>query len=195
MKGILFVISGPSGVGKGTVLEEVFRQDQKLKFSVSATTRSPRPGEADGVNYFFVNPGKFDSMIKNGEFLEWAEVHNSRYGTPRGFIEKTLDEGFDCVLDIDVQGALNVMKNWKSGVYIYLAPPTFGDLEKRLRNRHTEDDDRIKERIKTARWELTKINEYEYVVINDVVEKAVAKIKAIIEAERCRTGRVDLRFD
>ncbi|MCL5773997.1 MAG: guanylate kinase [Firmicutes bacterium] len=195
MKGILFVVSGPSGVGKGTVLEEVFRQDKKLKFSVSATTREPRPGEVDGVNYFFVSPEKFDSMIDNGEFLEWAHVHDSRYGTPRGFVEKTLNEGFDCVLDIDVQGALNVMKNWEGGVYIFMAPPAFEDLEKRLRNRHTEDEGRIKERIETARWELTKVKEYDYTVVNDVVEKAAEKVRAIIEAERSRTGRVDLRFD
>ena len=192
MKGILFVVSGPSGVGKGTVLEEVFRQDKKLKFSVSATTRAPRPGEADGVNYFFVSPEKFDSMIANGEFLEWAQVHNSRYGTPRGFVEKTLNEGFDCVLDIDVQGALNVMKNWEGGVYIFMAPPAFEDLEKRLRNRHTEDDSKIKERIETARWELTKVKEYDYAVVNDVVEKAAGRIRAIIEAERSRNSREDL---
>lgn len=195
MKRILFVISGPSGVGKGTVLEEVFRQDQKLKFSVSATTRSPRPGEVDGVNYFFVSPEKFDSMIAKGEFLEWAGVHNSRYGTPRSFVEKTLDEGFDCVLDIDVQGALNVMKNWKGGVYIFMAPPAFEDLERRLRNRHTEDEGKIKERLETARWELTKVKEYDYAVVNDMVEKAAGKIRAVIEAERSRTSRVDLRFD
>jgi len=178
-KGLLFVISGPSGAGKGTILEKVFRDNPQARFSVSATTRAPREGEIDGVHYFFIDEDKFWSMVEKEEFLEWAKVHNQHYGTPRKFVDKTLDEGFDCILDIDVQGALQVMQKKPEAVYIFIAPPYFAELENRLKKRGTDDLFIINQRLEDAKWELTKIAEYDY------LEKAIADVNAIIRAEKC----------
>lgn len=185
--GILFVISGPSGVGKGTILELIMNEDPTVKFSVSATTRSPRPGEQDGVHYFFVDRKRFDEMIENSEMLEWAVVHGDYKGTIRKAVADTLAAGFDIILDIDVQGALQLMDRHEDGVFVFIAPPSMEELARRLRGRGTENEEQFNKRLKDAAWELAHINRYEYVIINDDLSEACRKLRAIITAERCRT--------
>lgn len=187
-KGILFVISGPSGVGKGTVLKEVFKSENNLMFSVSSTTRSPREGEVEGRDYHFVAHEQFIKDIDACKFLEWAEVHGNYYGTPRDFVGKKLDAGIDVVLDIDVQGALIVMKNRPHSTFIFIAPPDMNKkvLRERLCNRKTEDLSQIEKRVKSAGEELRKACKYDYIVYNDIVEEAIKDLVGIIRAERCR---------
>ncbi|MCD4783483.1 MAG: guanylate kinase [Candidatus Eremiobacteraeota bacterium] len=190
-KGILFVISGPSGVGKGTVLKEVFNNENNLVFSVSSTTRSPREGEIEGRDYHFVTHDQFIKDIDACKFLEWAEVHGNHYGTSQDFVQKRLDAGIDVVLDIDVQGALIVMKNRPHSTFIFIAPPYMDKkvLWERLCNRKTEDLGQIEERVKSADEELKKACKYDYIVYNDIVEEATKNLVSIIRAERCRTVR------
>jgi len=187
--GLLFVFSGPSGAGKGTVLEEVLKIQPRTRFSISATTRSPRKGEQEGVHYFFVDDDEFDRMVANDEFLEWAHVHTARYGTTRSFIDRTLLGGEDCLLDIDVQGGLQVMERRPDAIFVYIAPGCFNDLGERLRKRNTEDESSIVGRLETARQELREIPKYTYLVINDRVENAVSEVLAIIRAEHARVER------
>ena len=184
-RGLLFVISGPSGAGKGTILDQVFGKNSNVRFSVSATTRLPRPGERDGEHYFFISAEKFQSMIKDGAFLEWARVHNAFYGTPVDFVDRTLAAGFDCLLDIDVQGALQVIPKRPEAAYLFIAPPDLEELKSRLLKRGTENEAQIKERVETAGWELTKIAEYDYLVINGKLDEAVTRVEAILQAEKC----------
>jgi guanylate kinase len=188
-RGSLFVMSGPSGVGKGTVLKQVFEKDERLIFSVSATTRRPRPGEIHGVDYFFVDKTEFEEMIKQDKFLEWAKVHENYYGTPVEFVDKKLDEGVDVVLDIDVQGAFQVMEKRPDEVFIFISPPNLDVeiLRERLIKRDTESRESIEVRLKNAGWELTTVHKYEYIVFNDKVENAAEDLLAIIRAQRCRT--------
>jgi guanylate kinase len=185
--GILFIVSGPSGAGKGTILERVIDEDPAVKFSVSATTRRPRHGEIDGVHYFFVDHGRFEEMIENSELLEWAKVHHEYYGTLRKFVNDTMQDGFDVILDIDVQGAVQLMDRKEEGVFIFIAPPGREELGRRLKGRGTESDEQIRQRLEVASWELTFMNRYEYVIINDELTLAREKLIAIITAERCRT--------
>ncbi|MFH0801183.1 MAG: guanylate kinase [bacterium] len=184
-RGLLFVISGPSGTGKGTILEQVFGKNSNVRFSVSATTRTPRPGERDGEHYFFISTEKFQNMIKDGAFLEWAQVHNAFYGTPADFVDRTMASGFDCILDIDVQGALQVMKKRSEAAYVFVAPPDLVELRSRLLKRGTENEAQIEERVETAKWELTKIAEYDYLVVNNRLDEAVKQVEAILQAENC----------
>jgi guanylate kinase len=190
--GTLFVISGPSGVGKGTILKQVFEQVDRLIFSVSATTRHPRPGEIDGVDYFFIKKDDFEKMLEGNRFLEWAEVHENYYGTPVEFVDKKLDEGIDVVLDIDTQGAAQVMKNRPGSVFIFIAPPMLdvNILRKRLMKRSTESRESMEIRLKNAEMELTTAANYEYIIFNDTVEEASEDLKAIIRAQRYRTERI-----
>lgn len=187
MMGTFFIVSGPSGVGKGTILERVIGDDSNIRFSVSATTRSPRPGEVEGVHYFFVDRKKFQEMIQGEELLEWAKVHNEYYGTLRKFVNDTLSSGFDLILDIDVQGALQLIDRNEEGVYIFIAPPSMEELKRRLKGRGTESDTQILQRLKVAAWEMSYIQRYQYVIINDEISQGCEKLKAIITAERCRT--------
>ncbi|MCL5036573.1 MAG: guanylate kinase [Chloroflexi bacterium] len=195
-RGILWVTSGPSGAGKSTLLGRVLALYPGTLFSVSATTRPPRPGETDGVEYYFIDREKFEKMIEEKKFLEWAKVHDNYYGTPLAPVEEQLAKGKDVILDIDVQGALQVKeKEHPDAVFVFIAPPGIDTLRKRLEERGTEDEEKMAGRLRTARWELTKVGEYEYVVVNDDLETAVLDLSAIFRAEKCRVRRMkDMDF-
>lgn len=180
--GKLFILSGPSGVGKGTVRREVFKHDDlDLKYSVSMTTRKKRPGEVEGVDYFFVTKKEFEDAIKNDQLLEYAEFVGNFYGTPRSYVEKLTNEGHNVMLEIEVEGAKQVIKKWKNAISIFLFPPTFEDLEHRIRNRHTEAEDILMKRLNKARLEMKMHNYYDYKVINDKVDQAASEIVKIIK--------------
>lgn len=191
-KGLLIVLSGPSGVGKGTVCSELRKAAPDLIYSVSATTRSPREGEVNGVNYFFKTKEEFQQMIEEGQLLEWAEYVGNYYGTPTEFVNKTLNEGKDIILEIEVQGALKVKKNYPEGVFIFLVPPSIDELKNRINSRGTEPEDVIENRLLTAEDELRMIKHYDYVVVNDKIESACSRIQAILVAEHCRRERFQL---
>lgn len=189
-RGLLIVLSGPSGVGKGTVCGALRKQDTDILYSVSATTRSPREGEIDGVNYFFKTREDFEEMIKNDQLLEWAEYVGNFYGTPVDYVEKTLSEGKDIILEIEVQGALKVREKFAEGVFIFLMPPSLAELRNRIVNRGTETEDLINNRMTVAKDEIEMMDKYDYVVENDEVHLAVERIKAIVISEHCRKDRL-----
>jgi len=184
--GFLFVLSGPSGVGKGTVCRALRVLMPELKYSVSVTTRKPRFGEVEGKNYFFRTKEQFEEMIKEGKFIEWANYLGNYYGTPKEFVKKMLELRKDVLLEIEVKGALQVKSLFKNAVFIFLAPPSITDLGKRMRCRGTENAVLLSKRLGLAVSELQKISLYDYIVINDRVEKAALSIQAIITAEHCR---------
>ena len=166
-KGILFVFSGPSGVGKGTLKAKLFEEfTGRIAYSVSATTRGPREGEVDGKDYFFISRQEFERRVKNNEFLEHAEFAGNCYGTPRAYVEKLLDSGMNVVLEIDVQGALQVMKSMPECVSVFILPPSFEELEHRLRGRGTETEEKVRERLETAKRELPYAPQYDYQIVN-----------------------------
>lgn len=183
-KGMLLVISGPSGTGKGTLIKRLMEEDPTLVFSVSATTRAPRPGEIDGVHYHFVSNEKYDELVAEGAFVEYANVHGKRYGTLRSEVYGRLEKGENVVLDIDVQGALNVIANEKEKVSIFLLPPSMKELRRRLTDRGTETPEQIETRLHNAIWEITQKDHYEYKVINDDMNECLRVLQAIIEAEK-----------
>ncbi len=189
-KGFLLVISGPSGSEKGTVCKKLLERNNKLVFSVSATTRKPRLGEIDGVNYFFIDDEKFDEMIRNDEFLEYANVHGNRYGTPVSFVTNEIEKGEIVILEIDVQGAIQIKEKYKEAVFIFLIPPSMDELKNRIVKRGTESQEDIDLRLKNALTELRFVDKYDYIVINDEVDEAVNKIEAIIKAEKLRVARL-----
>lgn len=193
--GLLIVVSGPSGVGKGTVCRKLRKQNPNLTYSISATTRAPREGEKEGINYFFKSRVEFEQMIKNGELIEWAEYNGNYYGTPRRFVEKSLQEGKDVLLEIEVEGAKQVKETFPKGVFIFLVPPTFEDLRKRLVGRGSETPRSLNDRLRIASQEVDQIDVYNYAVINDEVEQAARRIDAIITSEHCRTDRLLLEYD
>jgi guanylate kinase len=183
--GKLFVLAGPSGVGKGSIVRELVARDPEgLSLSVSVTTRAPRPGEVDGVDYFFLDDDAFDRMIRAGELLEWAEIVGHRSGTPRGFVEDRLAAGRDVVLEIDVVGASQVRDRVPGSVLVFIEPPSMEELERRLRGRGTETEERIRVRLETAAWEVEQRDWFDHVVVNDDLERASAQVAAIIEASR-----------
>lgn len=185
-RGVLLVISGPSGVGKGTVIRKLFEIDENLYFSVSATTRLPRPGEIDGIHYNFKTKEEFQKDIESGEMLEHAIFSGNYYGTPRSEIEKHLVNGEDVVLDIEIQGARNIKHIMPEAVLVYILPPNIAELQHRLVNRNTEDEKTIQLRLETAYRELHEAPAiYDFFVVNDVAETAASKIENILEAKRC----------
>ncbi|MEQ6358496.1 guanylate kinase [Thermoanaerobacter thermohydrosulfuricus] len=188
-KGLLIVLSGPSGAGKGTICKALMKKEKNLKLSISATTRQPRSGEIEGKNYFFKSEEEFEKMIENDSFLEWAKVYDHYYGTPKDFVLKNLEEGNDVVLEIDIQGALKIKEKFPEGVFIFILPPSMEELKNRIKKRGTETEEEIIKRFKSAYEELNYVSRYNYVVINDSVEEAVEKIRAIIIAEKCRVDR------
>ena len=183
-KGMLLVISGPSGTGKGTLIKMLMEQDPTLVFSVSATTRAPREGEINGVHYHFVSDEKYDQLVADGAFVEYANVHGKRYGTLRSEVYDRLERGENVVLDIDVQGALNVIATEKDKVSIFLLPPSLKELRRRLTDRGTETPEQIETRMHNAIWEISQKDKYEYKVINDDMNACLRTLQTIIEAER-----------
>lgn len=191
---LVVVVSAPSGAGKTSLCERAVAELPGLVHAVSFTTRPPRPHERDGRDYYFVDEQTFRRMVDQGEFLEWAKVHGHLYGTARSELEKHLTEGNDVVLDLDTQGAAQLKRIFPQGVFIFIVPPDLKMLEERLRRRETDSEEEIRRRLKKALEEIQHYKEYQYVIVNDVLERAVAEMKAIITAERCRSFRMDLSF-
>ncbi|MBE3588951.1 MAG: guanylate kinase [Thermoanaerobacteraceae bacterium] len=192
MDGVLLVLSGPSGAGKGTVCRALLEKQPGLHLSVSATTRQPRSGEVDGVNYFFVSEEQFKNMVAGQELLEWARVYNHYYGTPVKAVQQALARGEDVLLEIDVQGGLQVKEKFPLAVLIFLLPPSRAELAARLKGRGTDSVEEIERRLQWADTELQYLERYDYVVINRQVAEAVVTIQAILTAEKCRPRRVKL---
>ena len=188
-EGFLLVLSGPSGSGKGTVSQALMEKKDDITFSISATTRKPRPTETNGENYFFLSEEKFKQMDEDGEFLESAFVHSNYYGTPKKFVMDEIGKGEIVLLEIDVQGALQIKKNYKEAVFIFLLPPTMDELRNRILKRGTESEEDIKIRFNNAFKELDFVGEYDFFVVNDEVENAVNDIEAIIHSEKLRVKR------
>lgn len=188
-KGLLLVVSAPSGGGKGTILKELFAQDDNLRLSVSATTRAPRPGEEHGKQYYFISREEFESLISQNKMLEHAEYVGNYYGTPRDPVEEWLAAGNDVVLEIEVQGGAQVKKLMPECVSIFILPPSMKVLEERLRGRGTEAEETVQKRLSTARREIPQAKEYDYIVFNDRLEDAVDDIQAILRAEKLKYSR------
>ena len=189
-RGLLIVISGPSGAGKGTICKSFLERNKEVALSVSATTRAPRKGEVEGINYYFVSKEDFKNRIENDDFLEYAEVYDNYYGTPRSNVEELLESGKDVILEIDIQGALKVKENAKDGVFIFVLPPSMQELKQRIINRGSETKESLMKRFKSAYQEINFVSKYNYAVINDKVDVAVEKLEAILAAERCRVDRI-----
>ena len=189
-EGVLFVISAPSGAGKTSLCKEIIDFFPELLQSVSFTTRSPRAGEREGVDYFFVSREEFLRMVRDDEFLEWAEVHGNCYGTARKTIEVWRSQGFDVILDIDCQGAAQLKLTCTGAVFIFILPPGLDELHRRLTGRNLDSPEVIERRIRNAEGEIREARWYDYLIINDCLEEAVQQLKGVITAERCRTHRV-----
>ncbi len=189
-RGVLLVLSGPSGTGKGTVCQVVRdSMGDAVCYSISATTRKPRVGEVHGREYFFFEKEEFEALRDQDGFLEWAQVYDNYYGTPRAFVEEVLASGRDCILEIDTQGALQVRKATDEAVLVFIAPPSLEELRSRLTGRGTEAPEEVEKRLSCAEHELSFSNQYDYIIVNDEVALAAEKMKAILLAERCRVNR------
>ncbi|SHJ57986.1 guanylate kinase [Tepidibacter formicigenes] len=188
-EGILIVVSGPSGAGKGTICKELLNRNKDIKISVSATTRKPREGEIHGVNYYFITKETFEDMINKDEFLEYAKVYDNFYGTPKKEVFETLSKGKDVLLEIDIQGAMSVKKEYPNGVFIFILPPSLDELKNRIVKRGTETEEDIKKRFGSALSEIEKIDNYDYFIINEDVEKSAYELQNIINAEKNRVLR------
>ena len=185
-EGKIFVISGPSGVGKGTIVEQVLKKTKNIYLSISATTREKREGEKEGINYFFKTKEKFKEMIESGDFLEWAEFAGNFYGTPKFFVNNYISCSKDVLLEIEVQGAKQIKQKCPESILIFIAPPSFEILEERLIKRQTEAIEKVKLRLKKAKQEMKEVSTFHYLVINDEINDAVSNVLSIIKAERCK---------
>ncbi len=188
-KGLLLVVSGPSGAGKGTICKELISKNDDIKLSVSATTRKPRNGEVHGVNYFFIEKEKFEEMIDNGEFLEYAQIYDNFYGTPKAAIIECLENGQDVVLEIEMQGAKQIKEVYPEGVFIFVLPPSLEELKNRIVGRGTETKEEIEKRFSCAFEEINQIVNYDYFVVNKDVTKSVKEVESIILAEKNKVNR------
>ena len=194
MRGNLYIVSAPSGSGKTTLLDQLITQFDDLIFSVSYTTRQPRGTEKNGVEYFFVARDEFLGMVERGEFLEWAEVHGNFYGTSREFVEENLAAGRSVILDIDVQGKGLVQERLSDAVTIFLLPPSFGELERRLKARQLEDDETIRMRLAIAKKEIQRYRDYDYIVVNDKIEESAMVLESVIRAGAARPANQEARI-
>jgi len=185
-RGLLVVVSGPSGAGKGTICKALMKRYDGIRVSVSATTRKPREGEIDGVNYHFISHARFEEMITQHEFLEYAKVYDNYYGTPRNFVEERIAMGEDVLLEIDIQGALQVKKCFPEGVFVFILPPSMKELKDRIVKRGSETEESLRKRFSSAMGEISYIKDYQYYIVNDEVDRATGKLNAIIESEKCR---------
>ncbi len=188
-EGILLVISGPSGAGKGTICKALLEKRPDMAYSISCTTRQPRNGEVDGKNYFFKTREEFEKMIANDGFLEHADVYGNYYGTPKAYVLDQVAQGKDIILEIDPQGALQVKRNYPNGVFVFIVPPSLTELSKRIYKRGTDAVDVIKKRLSSATAELAYASRYDYIVVNDEVERATTKVNNIVSTEHLRAGR------
>lgn len=185
-KGTLYVVTGPSGAGKGTLLSRVLKEDEKLFYSISATTRAPRPGETDGVQYYFLSKEEFEKKIAEHAFLEYASYVDNYYGTLEAPINEKLSEGYDVILEIEVQGAVQVKEKRNDAVMVFIAPPSFEKLAERLRGRGTESEEKIAKRLETAKIELEAASKFDYIVVNDEIDAAVHEIHSILQKNRTK---------
>lgn len=190
-KGLLIVVSGPSGAGKDTICQKLIKENSNIWMSVSMTTRKPRPLEKDGVDYFFVSSEEFENKINDNTFLEYASYNDNYYGTPKDKVEEKLNDGKDVILVIDINGAINIKKIIPSALFIFIMPPDMETLKNRLIGRKTESKDKVVQRFITAYNEVNNYKKYNYVVVNDKVEDAVNKVKSIIQSEKCRVDRIE----
>jgi len=194
-QGLLLVVSGPSGAGKGTICSLLRKELPELSYSVSVTTREPREGEVDGRDYFFKTVAQVKDMIFRGELLEYAQVYGNYYGTPKPYVMNLLNEGKDVLLEIDIQGALQIKKVFPDGVFIFVVPPSLEELRARIYKRGTDAEEVIEKRLKAATSELSYASEYDYIIVNDVAEKATKRVSTLLEAERYRAGRTYFLVD
>ena len=188
-KGLLLVVSGPSGAGKGTICKALLNKNDQIKLSVSATTRKPRNGEVHGVNYFFIEKEEFTKMIENGEFLEYAQIYDNFYGTPKAAIIECLEKGQDVILEIEMQGARQIKEVYPEGVIIFVLPPSLEELKSRIVGRGTETQEEIEKRFSCAFEEINQIVNYDYFIVNEDIEKSVSDVEAIICAEKNKVTR------
>ncbi len=193
-QGILTVVSGFSGAGKGTVMKELLKK-YDYSLSISATTRKPREGEVHGNEYFFLNREKFEDMIKNNDLIEWAEYVNNYYGTPKAYVEKQLSEGKDVILEIEIQGALKVKEIFPDSLLLFITPPTSAELKSRLINRGTEDIETINSRLNRALEESDVIDSYDYIIVNDILEDCVELVNNVIQSQHCKVSRNNVFID
>lgn len=193
--GLLIVVSGPAGVGKGTVVRRMTEQEKDIVFSVSATSRLPRQGEVDGKNYYFISRESFEDMIKNDQLIEWVEYCNNYYGTPKELVFREIEKGKIVLLEIEVEGAINIKKKYPDCVLCFILPPDFKELENRLRGRKTETEESIRRRLARAKEELQLIDKYDYLILNDSVEDAAKRFQNIVQAEKMKTVRNKLLID
>jgi guanylate kinase len=190
-KGNLVVISGPSGTGKGTIIKEVMNKNKNIWYSVSATSRSKRPGEEEGINYYYMSVSDFKSKIEDNYFLEYTEYNGNYYGTPKKNIGDNLNSGKDVILEIEINGALNIKEMIPDAIFVFILPPSLEELKNRLEGRGTETKDKIFDRFKAAYREINEVTKYNYVVVNDNLNEAIEKVDAIFKAERCRVDRIE----